>query len=211
MTTTKTGMRTVVAAAAAGALILGSASGAIAAPKNKPASEPRVQSVSIHGHSPVNVWSVDSAREIKLRATVRYAKGKTPAKGSAPDTQVWLDTFTKKVAGAPITTPSNPFIRVQPLDWSRQNKKDVRYTKTYKLTAPEVASLKAAVAEATKTRTKVYLCISNIAVADVSDMSNKVEKRLGKKGKAVRDCVKVIDVDPKSTTTTKDDGPETTS
>jgi flavoprotein len=74
-----------------------------------------------------------------------------------------------------------------------------------------VASLKAAVAEATKTRTKVYLCISNIAVADVSDMSNKVEKRLGKKGKAVRDCVKVIDVDPKSTTTTKDDGPETTS
>ena len=206
-------MRTVLAAAAAGALIMGSAAGAMAAPEDKPAPKPQIQSVSIHGHSPVNVWSVDSAREIQLRATVRYAKGTTPAKGSAPATQVWLGTFTKRVAGTPIaTTPSNPFIKVDALDVRSQNKRDARYTKTFKLTAPEVTSLQAAVTAATNTQTKVYLCISNVATEGVTERSNKVEQRLvGKKGKPVRDCVKVINVDPKTTETTKDDGPVATS
>jgi hypothetical protein len=204
-------MRTVLAAAAAGALLLGSAGGAMAAPKDKPAPMPKIQSVSIHGHSPVNVFSVESAREIKLRATLRYASGKTPDKGTPAATQVWLDTFTKKVAGTPITTPDTPTIIVNPLDWSRQNKKDVRYAKTYKLTAEQVASLQAAVAEASKTQTKVYLCISNVAAEGVTDASSKVMKRLGDKGKPVRDCVKVINVDPKTTKTTKDDGTAPTS
>jgi hypothetical protein len=199
-------MRTVLAAAAAGALLLGSAGGAMATAKDKPAPAPKVQSVSIHGHSPVNVFSVDSAREITLRATLRYASGKTPEKGKAPATEVWLDTFSKKVAGTPILTPDTPTIK-EPLVWAWQNKKDVRYTTAFKLTADEVTSLQAAVAEATKTQTKVYLCISDVAAADVTDMSTKVMKRLGEKGKAVRDCVRVINMDPKLTDTTKDDGP----
>jgi hypothetical protein len=204
-------MRTVLAAAAAGALIMGSAAGAMAAPKEKPAPTPKIQSVSIHGHSPINVFNVDSAREIKLRATLRYTRGKTPVKELAPATQVWLDTFTKKVAGTPITTPDTPTIIVNPLDWSWQNKKDVRYTETYKLTVEQVASLQVAVAEAAKTQAKVYLCISNVAAEGVTSKSTKVMKRLGEKGKPVRDCVKVINVDPKTTKTTKDDGPKTTS
>ena len=66
MNTTKTGMRTVLAAAAAGALILGSAGGSVAAPdkakgpKSSASAETttKLQNVNIKGHKKIDLADV---------------------------------------------------------------------------------------------------------------------------------------------------------
>ena len=87
MNTNRTGMRTVLAAAAAGALIMGSAAGAMAAPaSDKPAPQATVklQSVSINGHSPINVSTRDAqARAIKF-VTCARPRARTPATVDRP-------------------------------------------------------------------------------------------------------------------------------
>jgi hypothetical protein len=201
-------MRTVLAAAAAGALVIGSASGAaIAKPAKKQAAVPRIQSVSIWGHSPVNVHTIDSAREIKVRATVRYAKDEAPqSAATSPTASVTLAAYAKKVQ-LPAVVPIAGPMAAETLLFHSSSQKDLRLrTVGYKLDPAEIAALQDAVRAAQDAKTKVYLCISDVDVAGVTAMSTKVTKRVAPtKGKAVRDCVKVIDVDPELTKTTKDD------
>ena len=203
---TSTSMRTILAAAAAGALVLGSTAGVATAKPSKPAPAPKIQSVSIHDHSPINVFSVDSAREIQVRATVRYTKGQVPV--AAPVSTVTLAAYAKKVQ-APAVAPLTAAFTAENLPYYSNTKKDLRLrTVGYKLDQAEVDALKVALVAAAPTKSKVYLCISDVFVTGVTEQSKKVDKRLGDaKGKAVRDCVKVINVDPKTTETTKDDGP----
>lgn len=201
MDTTRTGMRTVLATVAAAALIMGSAAGAMAAPtERKTVPDAKIHSVTIHGHSPVNVFSVDTARAIKVRATVRYAKGvslpTTPPTGTAT-----LAAFSKKVDGTPIvlTLPATSPITTD-LMFRSKTKKDLRFANNtvapFKLTTAQVTALQGAVATATADKTKVYLCLSDATFSpDIAATSKQVYKRLDAK-RPVRDCVKVINVDP---------------
>lgn len=209
MNTMKSAMRTVLAATAAGALVLGSAGGAIAHPTKKSTpAEPKLQSVSIKGHSPVNVFSITSDRTITVRATVRYAKA-TPE--VMPTGTVTLAAYTKKVNGDPITLATDALEPITAdLASSSKTKRDVRLKAEIALLETQVGALQAAVAA----NTKVYLCIAAASVTEsaaedapsIDGKSTKVKKRLGLKGKKpVRDCVKVISVDPTTTETTADD------
>jgi hypothetical protein len=101
MNTNRTGMRTVLAAAAAGALILGSAGGAMAAkPDTKPAPQTTVklQSVSIKGHKTIDVGVLPAAT-VKLRATIWDPANKYT---STETVTLQLAAFTKKVKGDPV-------------------------------------------------------------------------------------------------------------
>src|SRR5512141_3126031 len=91
-----TGMRMIVATAAAGALIVGSAVGAVAAPgKGKPAKKTgniQISKVDIKRHSPINVDSVATARNLKLSVTLRD----TDPSASVTNVTVTLAQFDNK-------------------------------------------------------------------------------------------------------------------
>ena len=184
---------------------MGSAAGAMAAPAAKKATpEAKIQSVSIQGHSPVNVFSVETARAIKVRATIRYAKGVSlptePPTGTAT-----LAAFSKKVNGKDLalTLPTTPEATdLDPITttllFRSKTKKDLRFANTvtpFKLSANQVIALQGAVAKATADKTKVYLCLSDVTFPNITETSKQVYKRLDAK-KPARDCVKVVSVDP---------------
>jgi hypothetical protein len=206
-------MRSVLAAAAAGALVLGSAAGVTA--KGKPDTVPapqkndRVVSVSIKGHAPIDLAKVSDGAAIKLRAKLwdpkRDSEGTTIA--------LKLGVYTKKTGGAPLNvgTESAPVeaplsaavpLTLQPGDEKRKVK-DYTGSALLKAAAPAVPVWTpeeiALVAAALDPGEKAYICIAAAAVDPVdTKMSVKVKKRLGMKGKAVRDCVKIIDSTPVS-------------
>ena len=208
MNTPKTGMRTVLAAAAAGALVLGSAAGVSAHPgkgKGPKTPKPQLQVVNIKGHSPLNVFDITtddgtgmSLRALTLRATVR---DRVKPVDPAATVQVTLDAFSKKVAGTELDGFDAFEVTLTPK--STKSKVNKRFEATYTFTPDQAAALAGLLAvDATP-----YLCIADADVVgyDNETWSNQTKKRLGKKGKAVRDCVKIVKVDPKTTKTTKDD------
>jgi hypothetical protein len=209
MNTTGKGMRTLLVAAAAGALVLGSVAAATAAPGGKPNDKPVLQVVNIAGHSPLNVFDVSvsdgttmSDRPLTLRATVRY-RAMTPP---LPTSSVTLDVYSKKVRGTDLT-PGTAITTVTLQPKVTGSKVNTYYQATHQFTGAEAQAMKSVLA----TSKRAYLCI---ATADVTgytypngwDWSTQTRKRLNIGNvKPVRECVKIIDIDPTKTLTTKDD------
>lgn len=202
MNTDKTGMRTVLAAAAAGALIMGSAAGAMATgkPDSKPAPQTTVklQSVSIKGHKTIDVVTTNPATllAINVRATVWDPKDVAKSTETVTFT---LAAYTKKVNGEEVKDVT-PFESAA-LIVSRPTKKSDRFAGSVALSATTIAQLQTYLTKDAKT----YLCVSDATVTpEVAKYSMQVQKRLGVKGPAtdakvkttVRDCVKVIDSTP---------------
>ncbi|HYO17241.1 MAG TPA: hypothetical protein VES02_01050 [Dermatophilaceae bacterium] len=209
MNTTGKGMRTLLVAAAAGALVLGSVAGATAAPGRKSNDKPVLQVVNIAGHSPLNVFDVSSAdgttmsvRPLTLRATVRYRAMTSPL----PTISVTLDAYSKKVRGTDLTPGASiTTLALQPkLTGSTVN---TYYQATHLFSVVEAEAMKAALA----TSTRAYLCISTADVTGYAypngwDWSTQTRRRLNIGNvKPARECVKIINVDPTKTLTTKDD------
>ncbi len=212
MNTNRAGMRTVLAAAAAGALLLGSAGGAVA--KGKPEAVPapqkndRLVSVSIKGHSPIDLKTATPATAIKLRAKLW-----DPKKDSAATTvAVTLGVYTKKVNGdlfnlgttaAPVLAPLSEETPLLLKGSDTTHKvKDYSATPAVQGAAPALwtADELGLLATALDPGEKAYICISAVTVSPDVNKSMNVKKRLGlAKGKAVRDCVKVIDSTPLTT------------
>jgi hypothetical protein len=203
-------LRSTLAAATAGALVLGSAAGAVAAPgkgKGPKTPKPSLTVVNIKGHAPLNVFDiVDDAngvslRDLKLRATVRD-KAKTSVDPAQDTVTITLDAYSKKVSGTELDG-FDP-ITVTLARKNTKSKVNKRYQATHVFTTDEAAALAAVQAA----NPKAYLCISDADAVgyDAESQSKQTRKRLGKRGKAVRDCVKIINVDPTTTKTTKDDG-----
>ena len=202
-------MRTLLVAAAAGALVLGSVAGATAAPGGKSNDKPVLQVVNIVGHSPLNVFDVStldlttmSVRPLTLRATVRY-KAMTPP---LPTISVTLDVYSTKVWGNDLTrSGSITKVTLEPkLTGSTVN---TYYQATHPFTDAEAVAMKAALA----TSKRAYLCISTADVTGYTypngwDWSTQTRERLNIGNvKPARECVKIINIDPAKTLTTKDD------
>jgi hypothetical protein len=185
-------MRTVLAAAAAGALVLGSASGAAVAkgkPETKPAPKSTVtlQSVSIKNHKPIDLAKVTDKSAIKLRAKVlgKKQEGATVA--------VTLGVYEKRVGGTLVTDSKSTSTS---LAMRNTKPKQVSFFAgdaviTQVWTDDQIAALAGAV----KANGKAFICIASadLTTVDNERMSMSVKKRLGlAKGKAVRDCVKVV-------------------
>lgn len=207
MNTTKNGMRVLLASAAAGALVLGSAAGAATA-KGKPETAPapqttvKLQSVSIKGHAPLDLGTADlSTAAINLRATVRDPKRVVVTSGdAAAKVEVGLAIFTRKTGDpkkymVPGTETIVPGTMLLVTDASKASK-NKKYTGAAKLTAVWTVDQLAAVDKIVNPGTKAYACIwtADVVGVDNEKKSTKVKKRLS----TVRDCVKVVDstVDP---------------
>jgi hypothetical protein len=209
MNTTGKGMRTLLVAAAAGALVLGSVAGATAAPGRKSNDKPVLQVVNIVGHSPLNVFDVSitdlttmSVRPLTLRATVRY-KAMTPP---LPTISVTLDAYSKKVSGTDLT-PGTAITTVTLQPKPTGSKVNTYYQATHPFSVAEAEAMKALLV----TSKTAYLCISTADVTGYTypngwDWSIQTQKRLNIGNfKPVRECVKIINIDPTKTLTTKDD------
>jgi hypothetical protein len=209
MNTTGKGMRTLLVAAAAGALVIGSVAGATAAPGRKSNDKPVLQVVNIAGHTPLNVFDVSitdgtttSVRPLTLRATVRY-RALTPP---LPTISITLDAYSKKVRGSDLT-PSGSITTVTLQPKLTGSKVNTYYQATHLFTVDEAKAMKDVLA----TSKRAYLCISTADVTGYTypngwDWSTQTRKRLNIGNvKPVRECVKIIDIDPTKTVTTKDD------
>jgi hypothetical protein len=203
-------MRTVLAAAAAGALVIGSASGAMATGKPHtvpaPQKNDRLVSVSIKGHAPIDLKTASADATVRLRAKLW-----DPKRDSAATTvAVTLGVYTKKVggelfnlgtAGAPVPAPPSVATQLVLKPGDAMHKvKDYSAAPLLKGASPALwtADQLASLAAALDPTEKAYICIASVTV-DPADtkLSTKVKKRVGPaKGKAVRDCVKVIDTTP---------------
>jgi hypothetical protein len=186
-------MRTVLAAAAAGALIIGSAAGAIA--DETPAPAPvspvvKIQKVDIHRHSPINV---DKARDLKVRMTIR-----TPDKTPITAATITLAEYAKKSAKDPVAgstvAPSPIPVEISPISGNADG--TVVYisgvVKADTLKALGVDPDGAAVAPLAEGKTAL-LCISTASTVTAANAwSTQTMKRLGMDAKKpVRECVKV--------------------
>jgi hypothetical protein len=193
-------MRTVLAAAAAGALLLGSAGGAVAHPAKSGKSHPapnsivKLQSVSIKGHKPIDLAKVDATTALTLRASVRDPKNVV---GPASTIDVTLGIFNKKVNGTQVDgTDSLPTTLV--LKPTTESKKWKRFTGSAVLATVWDADQIGVLKELLKPGDKAYACIDEAMPSfTVDKYSMQSKKRLAKgPKKPVRDCVKVIDSTP---------------
>ncbi len=201
-------MRTLLVAAAAGALALGSVAGATAAPGRKSNDKPVLQVVNIVGHSPLNVFDVTttdntttSVRPLTVRATVRY-NGKTPL----PTISVTLDAYSKKVRGTDLTKDAViKTVTLHPEAHTIEGEHPLLGHLQFNDT--EAKAMKDALA----TSKRAYLCISTADGTGYDypngwDWSTQTRMRMNIDNvKPVRECVKIIDIDPAKTVTTKDD------
>ena len=136
-------MRTLLVAAAAGALALGSVAGATAAPGRKSNDKPVLQVVNIVGHSPLNVFDVTttdnttmSVRPLTVRATVRY-NGMTPL----PTISVTLDAYSSKVRGTDLTKDTAiTTVTLKPK--ITRSKVNTHYRATYQFSDTEAKAMK---------------------------------------------------------------------
>jgi len=190
-------MRTVLAAAAAGALIIGSAAGAMAdenpAPAVAPAPVVKIQKVDIHRHSPINV---DKARNLKVRMTVR-TPGKAPVITAA---SVTLAQFTKKVGG--VLTPASTIAPIVLTDFKiTPNADGTVYSLKGAIPAKKLTDLGTVAAGAPLGTLpqlgegkSALLCISAADTTPAATVwSKQTMKRLGDASvkKVVRECVKI--------------------
>ena len=172
MNTTRTGMRTVLAAAAAGALITGSAAGAMAAPTAKPAAKPgymQVRMANVHN----GTFELNSTTPVIVKAKVNVWDS---VKGMQPDSvKITLAQYTAKGGelvkdGASVT--SEMMITKAGID-----KKSKNY-----YTAIDLSSLK------TKVTSPVTLCLSKVELVGANAKEppkRQVTKKYG------TDCITV--------------------
>ena len=123
-----------------------------------------------------------------------------------PTISVTLDAYSTKVRGADLT-PGTAIttVTLQPkLTGSNVN---TYYQATHPFTVAEAEAMKAVLA----TSKRAYLCISTADVTGTTypngwDWSTQTRKRLNIGNvKPVRECVKIISIEPTNTVTTKDD------
>lgn len=207
-------MRTVLAAAAAGALILGSAGGVVADPdkakgpnKSDKQTITKLQTINIKRHKVIDLAA--PPKTIALRAKV----WNPDRKGADRTVALTLGVFTKKVEGEPFMLPAEPAEIAAPdskaVDVPLLKKDTKKKVKRYRTSAMIVGDLWeadqiAALAEALKPGERAYICIKAVDVdPQVDKYSTQVKKRLGElpdgsnyKKKTVRDCVRVIDSTP---------------
>ena len=185
--------RSLLAGAAAGALVLGSAAGVAAAkpsPRHpaKPAPQTSVtlKTVSIKGHAPIDLAKAAPGAAIKLRATVRDAAKKVP---TTETVDVTLAVYTKKVRGTKVAGTDSTMVKLA-LRPASANHRTRSYAGNAVLntvwTADQLTSLKAAL----KPGDRAYACI---ATADLTKVDEKQSTIVKKRLSTVRDCVKVID------------------
>jgi hypothetical protein len=189
MNTTHRTTRALLASAAAGALVLGSATGAVAKGRPDPKPQPpvKLQSVAIKGHAPIDLAKVTETSAIKLRA---MALGK---KQAASTVAVTLGVYDKRVGGTMVAGSESTAASLAQRATKPRNVSffagDAVITKVW--TADQIAALAGAV----KANGKAYICIATADLQPATNerLSTSVKKRLGlAKGKAVRDCVKVV-------------------
>jgi uncharacterized membrane protein len=184
-----------LAATTASALAVSSASLAVAKGKPQSASTKpdRLVSVSIKGHDTIDLTTTGTS--IALRAKVL-----DPQKDGGPSISVTLGLYTKKVGGAmfQVNNADAPLSVATSLTAATGTSKVRKYTGTAALSTVWTADQLAAVADELTPGEKAYVCISSVTTdPDGISKSVQVKKRLGEgKGKAVRDCVKVIDSTP---------------
>ena len=142
-----------------------------------------------------------SVRPIRLRATVRY-RGEEPADTLTME----LDAYTKRVGGEELDNFEPISVDLE-LREGTKSKINTYYRATHEFTAPEAQAMQDLIVAPS---TKAYLCISAADITGYDDegftWSTQTRMRLRlNNGKAVRECVKIISVDPVDTLTTKDD------
>jgi len=193
-------MRTVLAAAAAGALVLGSAGGATAHPhKSDKAQGPKasksepmtkLQNVNIKGHKKIDLADVDATTAIKLRAKVRHSN-KVKSADAPESVGMTLAVYNKKVNGTMVDGSESAAA-----DLGLKDRKKARKNQFYAGSAvisevwspAQVAVLAGEVAA----NGKAFICISDVT-DDFDKYSKQTRKRLDMDVKRpVRDCVKVV-------------------
>jgi predicted secreted protein len=190
MNTTKHGMRTVLAATAAGALVLGSAAGVATAKPAKTAPVPTIKTISIKGHAPIDLATVTAETKIKLRASVRDGS-KT---ATTEKVVMTLGVYTKKVRGQ-VVPGSIPSASVNLVSTSTTKTK--RFAGDAVLATIWDANAVNTLKTALKPGDRAYICIASadLQPSTTEQQSKIVKKRLS----TVRDCVKVIDTTPETT------------
>ncbi len=210
-------MRTVLAAAAAGALILGSAGGVVADPgkaqgpkKSTSASEPamtKLQTVRIKGHKKIDLADENALQtQLKLRAKVRYSK-KVSGTDALQSFEIKLGVFDKKVngeflKGSDSGLPEQATVELKAKSKERKNQFYAGSAVIADVWTPEQINALAAAVEANG---KAYIC--TYSVPETFDKySKQTRKRLGVNAsgegisrKTVRDCVKVVNSGTDST------------
>ena len=141
-----------------------------------------------------------SVRPLTVRATVRY-NGMTPL----PTISVTLDAYSSKVRGTDPIKDTAITLTLKPK--ITRSKVNTHYWATHQFSDTQAKAMKDALA----TSKRAYLCIST---ADVTGYeypngwawSTQTRMRMNIDNvKPVRECVKIIDIDPAKTVTTKDD------
>ena len=184
-------MRTVLAAAAAGALILGSAAGAIATPNGHHGKHdaighaPYMQltRVDIHRHSPINVNTAAKPRDLKVRATVRDTdKVNDPA-----SVTVVLSSYDKRHG---TITPAATPIPVT-LDLKRTKHKAKVYTGTVTASA-----IRTAVGANVAVGSHILLCIKSAGMTATTGTVRPDAMQVIKKENG-GDCVRIVNRVPR--------------
>lgn len=191
-----------VSSLAAGALVLGSATGAVAHGKAHPKPKPKppapyiqLTSVDVHRHSPVNVNAAAVTRSIHLRATVRD----TVRTANPTSVSIVLAQYTKK-RGTEVEPPVVADItEALTLKATNKRKKSKQYAAV--ITGAE---LKAALS-GMPVGSAAYVCIKSAEVTAPAGVTVKADaKRVAVKENG-GDCVRIINVDPAKTKTRTDD------
>ena len=202
MTTLKTGMRTILAATAAGALVLGSAGAATAHPHRDKAKGPKatvvapadmktkLTKVDIKRHKKIDVAKVDDSTALKLRAKVRYSGKVTDNAASVQVVPVTLAVYDKKVNGEMVDGTQSAPTELAIKD-RKKAKKTHRYYGSAKVTEVWSPEQLGALAAYLQTNGKAYICISGVD-GEFDKYSKQTRKRLDMNvKKTVRECVKV--------------------
>ncbi len=210
-------MRSIVASAAAGALILGSAAGAAIAkpdkakgPKDEKPAVVWLKKVDIKRHSPLDISESNTGLTLKVAARVKDRKNvlnTTQTPDAAVD--VTLALFDKKVKGMLLTDAGDAELPTIAAELAYVKGKKSEYYKNANVLTSEVAEEKAAidaalakyrevVAARAATGQRTFLCLNSAEigteVAATLKSSKIVKKRTGAEGvkRPVRDCVKLV-------------------
>lgn len=188
MNTHLRGLRPVLATVAAGALILGTAGAASAAPKAKTPKPGAVtiSKVDIKRHSPINVESLDTARDLKVKITLRDTDPTATVTGAT----VSFAQYDKKVNGQ-LVAPSTVSISDLVLTSPKVGKKSVTFT--------GVVAKASLVAAGVADDSTALVCLSGV-VLTITDSdttavkkSQQTQRRLGEgTKKPVRECIRLV-------------------
>ena len=192
---TRSALRSVLAAAAAGALVLGSAGAVTAHPgkaKGKAKQEyMQLRMVDVHNGF-LNVNPAAKHRDIKVKALVRDT-----VKASDPtDVSVVLAHYAAK--GTPAVPPLINDVTVKLELKSKAGKKSQKYRAVV-----EGDALAEALAEVLPVGATTYVCLKDASLegANVKDPAKQVAKKL-ERG---RDCFRVVNIAPDLTKSKSDD------